>query len=165
MKNFLKENPKFVELDDLGVGAKPNSKFKKIKHISRMLSLANSFNLDDLKDFFNKAENFLNKKISKNEFIVDCKIDGVPFLTYQNNKLVKSLTRGTVLLVKMLLEMFLTLLAYQKIKKYCKSNLIEIRGEVFFNRDDFNLLNQQLEEKSQFSNPRNAASGSFKTNR
>ena len=59
-EKFLQENPKFVELDDLGVGAKPNSKFKKIKHISRMLSLANSFNLDDLKDFFNKAENFLN---------------------------------------------------------------------------------------------------------
>ena len=52
-EKFLQENPKFVELDDLGVGAKPNSKFKKIKHISRMLSLANSFNLDDLKDFFN----------------------------------------------------------------------------------------------------------------
>ena len=68
-EKFLQENPKFLELDDLGVGAKPNSKFKKIKHISRMLSLANSFNLDDLKDFFNKAENFLNKKISKNEFI------------------------------------------------------------------------------------------------
>ena len=42
-----------------------------------MLSLANSFNLENLTDFFNKAENFLNKKISKNEFIVDCKIDGV----------------------------------------------------------------------------------------
>ncbi len=38
-EKFLQENPKFLELDDLGlgVGAKPNSKFKKIKHISRML--------------------------------------------------------------------------------------------------------------------------------
>ena len=162
-EKFLQENPKFVELDDLGVGAKPNSKFKKIKHISRMLSLANSFNLDDLKDFFNKAENFLNKKISKNEFIVDCKIDGVSLsLTYQNNKLVKSLTRGDGIIGEDVTRNVSNIIGIPKKLKYCKSNLIEIRGEVFFNRDDFNLLNQQLEEKSKFSNPRNAASGSLR---
>ena len=162
-EKFLQENPKFVELDDLGVGAKPNSKFKKIKHISRMLSLANSFNLDDLKDFFNKAENFLNKKISKNEFIVDCKIDGVSLsLTYQNNKLVKSLTRGDGIIGEDVTRNVSNIIGIPKKLKYCKSNLIEIRGEVFFNRDDFNLLNQQLDEKSQFSNPRNAASGSLR---
>ena len=162
-EKFLLENPKFVELDDLGVGAKPNSKFKKIKHISRMLSLANSFNLDDLKDFFNKAENFLNRKISKNEFIVDCKIDGVSLsLTYQNNKLVKSLTRGDGIIGEDVTRNVSNIIGIPKKLKYCKSNLIEIRGEVFFNREDFNLLNQKLEEKSQFSNPRNAASGSLR---
>ena len=162
-EKFLQENPKFLELDDLGVGAKPNSKFKKIKHISRMFSLANSFNLDDLKDFFNKAENFLNKKISKNEFIVDCKIDGVSLsLTYQNNKLVKSLTRGDGIIGEDVTRNVSKIIGIPKKLKYCKSNLIEIRGEVFFNRDDFNLLNQQLDEKSQFSNPRNAASGSLR---
>ena len=129
-EKFLQENPKFVELDDLGVGAKPNSKFKKIKHISRMLSLANSFNLDDLKDFFNKAENFLNKKISKNEFIVDCKIDGVSLsLTYQNNKLVKSLTRGDGIIGEDVTRNVSNIIGIPKKLKYCKSNLIEIRGE------------------------------------
>jgi DNA ligase (NAD+) len=162
-EKFLQENPKFIKLDDLGVGAKPNSKFKKIKHISRMLSLANSFNLDDLKDFFNKAENFLNKKISKNEFIVDCKIDGVSLsLTYQNNKLVKSLTRGDGIIGEDVTRNISNIIGIPKKLKYCKSNLIEIRGEVFFNREDFNSLNQQLVEKSQFSNPRNAASGSLR---
>ena len=162
-EEFLRENPKFVELDDLGVGAKPTSKFKKIKHISPMLSLANSFNLDDLTDFFNKAENFLNRKISKNEFIVDCKIDGVSLsLTYQNNKLVKSLTRGDGIIGEDVTRNVYNIIGIPKKLKYCKSDLIEIRGEVFFNREDFNTLNKHLEEKTKFSNPRNAASGSLR---
>ncbi len=162
-EQFLQENPKFAKLDNLGVGAKPSSKFKKIKHISPMLSLANSFNLDDLTDFFDKAENFLNKKISKNEFIVDCKIDGVSLsLTYQNNKLVKSLTRGDGIIGEDVTRNVSNIIGIPKKLKYCKSNLIEIRGEVFFNREDFDSLNKQLEEKSKFSNPRNAASGSLR---
>jgi len=160
---FLEEHPQFIKFDDLGIGAKPISKFKKIKHISPMLSLANSFNLNDLKDFFKKAENFLNKKIFKNEFIVDCKIDGVSLsLTYQNHKLIKSLTRGDGIIGEDVTRNILNIIGIPNELKFCKSNLIEIRGEVFFNRDDFNLLNQKLDEKLKFSNPRNAASGSLR---
>ena len=160
---FLEKHPQFIKLDDLGIGSKPISKFKKIKHISPMLSLANSFNLDDLKDFFKKAENFLNKKIFKNEFIVDCKIDGVSLsLTYQNNKLIKSLTRGDGIIGEDVTRNIWNIIGIPNELKYCNSNLIEIRGEVFFNRDDFNLLNQKLDEKLKFSNPRNAASGSLR---
>ena len=160
---FLEKHPQFIKLDDLGIGSKPISKFKKIKHISPMLSLANSFNLDDLKDFFKKAENFLNKKIFKNEFIVDCKIDGVSLsLTYQNNKLIKSLTRGDGIIGEDVTRNILNIIGIPNELKYCNSNLIEIRGEVFFNRDDFNLFNQKLDEKLKFSNPRNAASGSLR---
>ena len=160
---FLEEHPQFIKFDDLGIGAKPISKFKKIKHISPMLSLANSFNLNDLKDFFKKAENFLNKKIFKNEFIVDCKIDGVSLsLTYQNHKLIKSLTRGDGIIGEDVTRNILHIIGIPNELKFCKSNLIEIRGEVFFNRADFNLLNQKLDEKLKFSNPRNAASGSLR---
>jgi DNA ligase (NAD+) len=160
---FLEKNPQFIKFDDLGIGAKPISKFKKIKHISPMLSLANSFNLNDLKDFFKKAENFLNKKIFKNEFIVDCKIDGVSLsLTYQNHKLIKSLTRGDGIIGEDVTRNILNIIGIPHELKFCKSNLIEIRGEVFFNRDDFDLLNQKLDEKLKFSNPRNAASGSLR---
>ena len=49
-----------------------------------------------------------------------------------------------------------------KVLKNCKSDLIEIRGEVFFFRNDFEKLNKQFEKKNQFSNPRNAASGSLR---
>ena len=160
---FLEEHPQFIKFDDLGIGAKPISKFKKIKHISPMLSLANSFNLNDLKDFFKKAENFLNKKIFKNEFIVDCKIDGVSLsLTYQNHKLIKSLTRGDGIIGEDVTRNIFNIIGIPNELKFCKSNLIEIRGEVFFNRADFNLLNQKLDEKLRFSNPRNAASGSLR---
>ena len=161
--NILKKNPKFKDLDDLGIGAKPLSKFKKVKHLSQMLSLANSFNLDDLNDFFNKAENFLNKKITNNEFIVDCKIDGVSLsLTYENKKLIRSLTRGDGIIGEDITKNISNIIGIPDKLKYCSSDLIEIRGEVFFNRDDFNKLNEKLDEKSKFSNPRNAASGSLR---
>ena len=42
------------------IGSKPLNKFKKIKHLSPMLSLSNSFNLNDMKDFLKKINNFLN---------------------------------------------------------------------------------------------------------
>ena len=75
--------------------------------------------------------------IFKNEFIVDCKIDGVSLsLTYQNNKLIKSLTRGDGIIGEDVTRNILNIIGIPNELKYCNSNLIEIRGEVFFNRDE-----------------------------
>ena len=60
---LLSNNPELKKLDNLGVGASPSSKFAKFRHYEPMLSLSNSFSLSDSKDFFNKATNFLKKKI------------------------------------------------------------------------------------------------------
>ena len=56
--DLLKKYPKFKRFDNLGIGATPSSKFEKFKHYEPMLSLSNSFNLNDSKDFFDKASNF-----------------------------------------------------------------------------------------------------------
>ena len=88
-ENLLLNNPTLKKYDDIGVGSTPTSKFQKIKHILPMLSLANSFNINDLKDFFTKASNFMKSKENKESYIIDCKIDGVSLsLTYKNQKLV-----------------------------------------------------------------------------
>ena len=128
-----------------------------------MLSLSNSFSLSDTEDFFDKASNFLKKQNSNYIFNVDCKIDGVSLsLIYKNNKLFKAITRGDGLIGEEITENVLGIKGIPKILKNCKSDLIEIRGEVFFFRNDFEKLNKQFEKKNQFSNPRNAASGSLR---
>ncbi len=160
---LLSNNPELKKLDNLGIGALPSSKFAKFRHYEPMLSLSNSFSLSDSKDFFNKATNFLKKKNSDYIFNVDCKIDGVSLsLIYKNNKLFKAITRGDGIIGEEITENVLGIKGIPKVLKNCKSDLIEIRGEVFFLRDDFEKLNNQFEKKNQFSNPRNAASGSLR---
>ena len=160
---LLSNNPKLRKLDNLGIGTSPSSKFAKFRHYEPMLSLSNSFSLSDSKDFFNKATNFLKKNNSDYIFNVDCKIDGVSLsLIYKNNKLFKAITRGDGIIGEEITENVLGIKGIPKVLKNCKSDLIEIRGEVFFLRDDFEKLNNQFEKKNQFSNPRNAASGSLR---
>ena len=82
-------NPELIEFDNLGIGTSPSSKFKKFKHYEPMLSLSNSFNLDDLEDFFEKLP-YLKKQNSNYIYNVDCKIDGVSLsLIYKNNSYLK----------------------------------------------------------------------------
>ena len=160
---LLLKNPELKKFDNLGIGTSPSSKFKKFKHYEPMLSLSNSFNLSDSEDFFDKASNFLKKQNSNYIFNVDCKIDGVSLsLIYKNNKLFKAITRGDGLIGEEITENVLGIKGIPKVLKNCKSDLIEIRGEVFFLRKDFEKLNKQFEKKNQFSNPRNAASGSLR---
>ncbi len=160
---LLSNNPEFIEFDNLGIGTSPSSKFKKIKHYEPMLSLSNSFNLSDSEDFFEKATNYLKRQDSNYIFYVDCKIDGVSLsLIYKDNKLFKAITRGDGLIGEDITENVLGIIGIPKVLKNCQSELIEIRGEVFFFRGDFEKLNKQFEKKNQFSNPRNAASGSLR---
>ena len=160
---LLSKNPKLKKFDDLGIGTTPSSKFEKFKHHEPMLSLSNSFNLSDSEDFFNKASNFLKKQISNYKFNVDCKIDGVSLsLIYIDNKLFKAITRGDGIVGEDITKNVLNIKGIPKVLKNCKSKLIEIRGEVFFIRKDFEKLNKQFGKKNQFSNPRNAASGSLR---
>ncbi len=160
---LLSNNPEFKQFDNLGIGTSPSSKFQKFRHYEQMLSLSNSFSIDDSKEFFDKASNFLKKQTSNYIFNVDCKIDGVSLsIIYKNNKLFKAVTRGDGEVGEDITENILSIKGIPKILKYCKSDLIEIRGEVFFFRHDFETLNKKFEKKNQFSNPRNAASGSLR---
>ena len=161
--NLLSNNPKFKQLDDLGIGTPPTSKFEKFKHYEPMLSLSNSFNLKDSKEFFDKASNFLKRQNNKYIFNVDLKIDGVSLsLIYKNNKLSKGITRGDGFIGEEITQNVMFIKGIPKNLINCKSDLIEIRGEVFFLRSDFEKLNTKLIEKNKFSNPRNAASGSLR---
>jgi len=141
------------------VGAKPSKNFLKSKHRVKMLSLSNAFGYEDLKNFEKKISNFLNLKESSNiEYSVEPKIDGISAsLTYKNNNLVLGLSRGDGTEGEIITENLKTIRDIPKSikdKKFPKD--IDIRGEVYIGKDDFEKI------KNRFANPRNAASGSLR---
>ena len=139
------------------IGFKPSKNFQKVKHKIPMLSLGNAFNEEDLINFEKKIFNFLNEKTDLN-YSVEPKIDGISAsLTYKNGILIYGVSRGDGKEGEIITENLKTIKDIPH--KVTNSNFpkdIEIRGEVYINKDDFQKI------KANFANPRNAASGSLR---
>ncbi len=164
LKNeILQLEKNYDYLSDFGsikqlVGSPLTNKFKKIKHLSPMLSLSNAFNKEDMQDFLKKIKNYLNSKHENFELFAEPKIDGISAtLIYKNGKLVSGLSRGDGLVGEDILLNLETIKAIPKILKGKDiPNLLEIRCEIFISKKDF------LKIKNNFANPRNAAAGSLR---
>ena len=139
------------------VGFKPSKNFKKFKHKVQMLSLSNAFDKDDLINFEKKIINYLNEKISF-EYSVEPKIDGISAsLTYLNGQLTYGVSRGDGSEGELITNNLKTIKDIpHKIDKKNIPNEIEIRGEVFIEKNDFDKI------KDKFANARNAASGTLR---
>ncbi len=139
------------------VGYKPSKTFKKFKHKVDMLSLSNAFDKDDLINFEKKIFNFLGETKSIS-YSVEPKIDGISAsLTYIDGILKFGASRGDGKTGELITENIKTIKEIPlKIKSKDIPSNIEIRGEVFINKLDFEKL------KDNFANPRNAASGSLR---
>ena len=106
------------------MGSKPTNKFKKIKHLSPMLSLSNVFNKENMEDFIKKVNNFLNISDKNIELISEPKIDGISAsLIYRNGLLEKGLSRGDGVIGEDILENLKTIKDIPK-KFYLKTYLI-----------------------------------------
>ena len=151
--NFLKSN--FSPSKSLGFT--PSKNFIKSRHRVKMLSLSNAFDKEDLLNFEKKIFNFLNKRIDV-EYSVEPKIDGISAsLTYKNGYLVMGTSRGDGTTGEVITENLKTIKDIpQKITNKDFPEDIDVRGEVFIEKDDFNKL------KNDFANARNAASGSLR---
>ena len=153
--NFLlsKNSPQKI------VGFKPSKNFKKILHRAPMLSLANAFSEEDLLNFEKKILNFLNKKdVTYIEYTAEPKIDGISAsLIYKNGEFITGLSRGDG---KEGEDITNNLKTIKDIPNLISAkdfpNEIDIRGEVYIQTSDFQIL------KEKFANPRNAASGSLR---
>ncbi len=156
-----KKNPKIVteKSPSLAVGYKPSKNFIKIKHKIPMLSLSNAFDENDLINFEKKIFNFLNTNNNSDmEYSVEPKIDGISAsLSYQNGILIKGISRGNGIEGEDITENLKTIKDIPKkiIVKNFPFN-IDIRGEVFIEKEDFKKISEK------FANPRNAASGSLR---
>jgi DNA ligase (NAD+) len=140
------------------VGYEPSNKFKKIKHLKPMLSLSNAFEKNNMKEFLSKISNFLNSKDTNVELCSEPKIDGISAsLTYENGVLVKGISRGDGVTGEDILQNLMTIKEIPK-KIYKKNipSILEIRGEVYIGKKDFESI------KDNFANPRNAAGGSLR---
>ena len=149
--SFLK---KIENLDGL-IGSKPSNKFEKIKHSKLMLSLGNAFDKEDMLDFKKKIKNFLNTT-SEIELSSEPKIDGISAsLRYENGKLIYGLSRGDGIFGENITDNLITIDQIPK-KLIDAPQILEIRGEVYIGKKDFEKL------QDQFANPRNAAGGSLR---
>jgi DNA ligase (NAD+) len=146
------------------VGGKLKKKFKKIKHTSPMLSLANGFNSKDIEEFDERVKKYLNIKLEKKlDYICEAKIDGLSLnLTYKDGGLISAATRGDGSIGEDVTKNILNIKNIPQKLKGKFPSFIEIRGEVFLTKNDFENINSKLDYKNKFANPRNAAAGSLR---
>ena len=162
--NLVVRNPNlgFKKREDIGF--EPLEKFTKIKHSKPMLSLNNGFNINDIEDFIERTRKYLNISCDDIEFVCEPKIDGLSIsLLYENGELSQALTRGNGYEGELVTENILTIDNIpKKIVDY--PELLEVRGEIFISKNDFEKLNKEqlTNDKKVFSNPRNAAAGSIR---
>ncbi|MCE9506887.1 MAG: NAD-dependent DNA ligase LigA [Alphaproteobacteria bacterium] len=148
------------------IGARPAREFAKVRHAVPMLSLANSFSDEDVIDFFDRVRKFLHlPDDEKLEILAEPKIDGLSCsLRYEKGLLVQAATRGDGEEGEDVTANVKTIKTVpQKLPKGAPE-VLEVRGEVYITRADFEKLNQAqaAAEEKIFANPRNAAAGSLR---
>lgn len=146
------------------VGAVPARGFKKVKHSISMLSLSNAFSEEDVADFIEKVQRFLNVQ-TPIEVVAEPKIDGLSCsLRYEHGKLMQAATRGDGFEGEDITANILHIGDVPKQLPGDVPDILEVRGEIYMRREEFMALNKRQEEagKQIFANPRNAAAGSVR---
>ncbi len=168
LKDIEGKHPDWITIDSptQRVGGKPSKKFQPVTHKVPMLSLDNTYNLEEIKDFHNRVIKNLGTEKGI-EYVVELKIDGLGVtLAYENGKFVQGATRGDG---KSGEDITQNLKTIRSIPLKLSSNVkdypyLEVRGEVYMNHKGFQTLNAEREknEEALFANPRNAAAGSLR---
>lgn len=143
-------------------GFKALDAFKKAPHKKPMLSLANTYNTDDIVAFDEKIKKFLSRDEAV-DYFAELKLDGLSMeLIYENGHLKQALTRGDGFIGEDVTHTVSTIKSVPKTIKH--KQLLEVRGEVIILKKDFLELNKNQEELglAHFANPRNAAAGAVR---
>ena len=156
-------NPNLVRSDSptLKVGGQVISEFTKVTHETPMMSLADVFNLEEIREFDARVK----KVIKKPSYVCELKIDGLSVsLTYSKGKLVRAATRGDGTTGEDITHNVRTI---KNVPLSLPIDIdIEVRGEIYMPTKSFNALNEERKKNGQslFANPRNAAAGSVRHN-
>ena len=169
LKEIEAEHPEWItpESPSQRVGIKPKGDFATFKHFQQMLSLANAFNEEDLRNFHDR----ILKNLGTNnhiDYFCEPKMDGAAVsLIYEKGILSRGVTRGDGTLGEDITSNIRTIRSIPLALKESKNsfpNLLEVRGEIFIKKPDFDALNLKAKKNNEkvFANPRNAAAGSLR---
>ncbi len=157
--------PKFFDENSPSqrIGSDINKDFQQVVHNNPMLSLANTYSLEELKEFETRNKKIVNEQY---EYICELKYDGVSIsLSYENGLLIRAVTRGdgekgddVTANVKTIKSIPL------KLRGNDYPDEFEIRGEILLPHEGFQKMNEERISRNEpaFANPRNAASGTLK---
>jgi len=176
LRQIESEHPEWLSPDSPSqrVGAAPLDKFVKVRHPAPILSLANAFGPEDTRAWFERIRK-LDDRVEQARFVVEPKIDGLTVvLRYENGVFVQGATRGDGEVGEDITANLRTIHALPlKIPVHAAPagaalvrapQRLVVRGEVFITLQDFEALNQGLQEAGEktYLNPRNTAAGSLR---
>ena len=159
-----KQYPEFITADSptQRVGGDITKEFQTVKHRYPMLSLSNSYNIEEVKDFITRIKKTIEEDV---EFVCELKFDGISIsLTYENGIFVKAVTRGDGIQGDDVTTNVKTIRTIPLRLKGDYPDFFEMRGEIIMPHSSFNAINAEREDLGQqpFANPRNAAAGTIK---
>jgi DNA ligase (NAD+) len=171
LRAIEEEHPEWVTSDSptQRAGSVPSAKFSKVNHPSPILSLGNAFGEADLRAWYDRLVR-LDERVARASFVAEPKLDGLTVvLHYKDGLFVQGATRGNgdigedvTLNLRTLRKLPLRIPAVKSGPKPPAS--LFVRGEVFFNKRDFEALNKrQAEEGGQiYQTARNTAAGTLR---
>lgn len=164
LKSLESEHPELITPDSptQRIGGKADG-LKPFVHTVPLMSLDNSYNLDDLKAFTERCERLAEGR--KLEYVAELKIDGLSVsLHYENGLLKAGATRGDGSKGDDVTPNVKTIKTIPLRLKTDSPPHAEVRGEVFLSRSQFQKINAELEMQGEktFANPRNCASGTLR---
>lgn len=149
------------------VAGKPLDKFTKVTHKDRMISLADVFSEDEIRDWVQSNERTMHERDwgdgKIHEYFTDIKMDGLACsLHYENGFLKQAVTRGDGLVGE---DVTMNVRTIENVPlSIPEKGPVEVRGEIVIFKQDFEELNAEQKKKRQkvFANPRNLAAGSVR---
>lgn len=171
LRQIESEHPEWVTPDSptQRAGGQPLAKFAKVRHPAPILSLSNGFTAEDVRAWYERIRR-LDERVANAQFVVEPKIDGLTVvLHYQDGQFVQGATRGDGVVGEDITVNLRTVRALPLRIPVDPQGpppppYLAVRGEVFMNVEDFERLNQRLQEKGEktYLNPRNTAAGALR---
>ena len=165
LQDLEKEHPEYADENSptMRVGSDLNKNFTQVAHKYPMLSLGNTYSESEVIDFYERVKKALNEDF---EICCELKYDGTSIsLTYEDGKLVRAVTRGDGEKGDDVTDNVKTIRTIPLVLHGDYPSTFEIRGEILMPWESFEALNREREAREEplFANPRNAASGTLKS--
>ncbi len=165
LQDLEKEHPEYADENSptMRVGSDLNKNFTQVAHKYLMLSLGNTYSESEVTDFYERVKKALNEDF---EICCELKYDGTSIsLTYEDGKLVRAVTRGDGEKGDDVTDNVKTIRTIPLVLHGDYPSTFEIRGEILMPWESFEALNREREAREEplFANPRNAASGTLKS--